>query len=310
MKQRIDIIDGPATFISLLKEYVEKEQAENNLSYSTINKHTGHISNISTFLSYYKLSDVTVGELKIKHLELLKSWLHTKRDIKSFAHVSRHLRLCMAAADHAIRMEYISGHPLRAMRLKRDKETPIIYLDAQEILRFEKFEGDNTLWEKIIDLFLLQCYTGLSYMDLWLFELMEDVIHDENGDPINITWVTCMTGRGKTKKKYWAELTPEAKAIIDKYEGEIPRVCNQVYNKTVKKIAKALGIDKHLTTHVARKTFATHKRRQGYSIPAIADMLGNTESVARKTYIERNKEVVIAEIHRLRAPHHPQRLAG
>jgi len=57
----------------------------------------------------------------------------------------------------------------------------------------------------------------------------------------------------------------------------------------------------HLTTHIGRKTFATLKHDKGYSAPAIASMLGNTEAVARKHYIGQSKQLIITEIQRLQS---------
>ena len=55
-------------------------------------------------------------------------------------------------------------------------------------------------------------------------------------------------------------MLPKAEVILNKYDGEVfvfPRISNQRYNSYLKEIAVIVGIDKHLTTHMARKTFAS-----------------------------------------------------
>ncbi|MCG8309901.1 MAG: DUF3435 domain-containing protein [Cytophagales bacterium] len=42
---------------------------------------------------------------------------------------------------------------------------------------------------------------------------------------------------------------------MKKYNNELPKISNQKYNSYLKEIADIVGIEKHLTTHVARKTF-------------------------------------------------------
>lgn len=160
-----------------------------------------------------------------------------------------------------------------------------------EITKFETFHHkDRPQWDVIRDLFLFQCFTGLSYMDLWMFSIVEDR---------GIIWVTCEMGRGKTQKVYWAEYILKAKLILDKYHGLLPHVSNQTYNRSIKKIAKHIGIKKTITTHTGRKTFATLKRHEGYSIPAISGMLGNTEEVTRKHYVSPGKELIMTEMKRV-----------
>ena len=65
-------------------------------------------------------------------------------------------------------------------------------------------------------------------------------------------------------------------------------------------MALDIGIKKCITTHIGRKTFATLKRHEGYSIPAISDMIGNTEEVTRKHYVSPGKELIINEMVRLK----------
>lgn len=94
-------------------------------------------------------------------------------------------------------------------------------------------------------------------------------------------------------------MIPEARDILNKYSGELPVIANQTCNEIIKKVAIETGIKKHITTHTGRKTFANYMKSQGYSTPAIAEMLGNTDEVTRKHYLEQSKDCVIVEISRV-----------
>lgn len=279
------------TFLEVVREYMSKDAIENNLSETTKDKHEFMYNNLERFLKETSLQ-LDVHEVKIKHMEAFKIWLMTNTKARSPEHISRHLRLCRNALDHAVNQEYIEANKLKSIKLKKGPEKDVVSLDLAEVARLKAFEPDLLHEAVTRDLFLFQCYTGLSFMDLWLFQVKDENVKNHK----KITFITCEKGRGKNKREYWTELIPEARLILRAYKGKFPKIHNQSYNRTIRKIAMFCGITKHVTTHTGRKTFATLKRAKGYSIPAIADMLGNTEKVARKHYVNRTKELVIAEI--------------
>ena len=83
-----------------------------------------------------------------------------------------------------------------------------------------------------------------------------DLKKDEDGT----LWI--YKEREKTDRAFSIPLIfNETLDIIEKYKnnGEflLPRISNQYFNRVLKKIAFILGIEKRLTHHIARKTFAT-----------------------------------------------------
>jgi len=279
-------------FISVLEEHLKVEQITNQLTTKTIEKHQYKFNNIQRWLQESGNAGILIDDIKIKHMEQLRYWLHQNIKPCSLDHSSRHLRLCREALNFAVSREYIEYNRIQSVKLRRSPAKTITSLEVHEVQKFEAYNNpDRPQWDLIRDLFLFQCFTGLSYMDIWNFQIVQDR---------GIYWVTCSTGRGKTKKPYWAEFIEKAKILLNKYNGTFPKVCNQTYNRSIKKIAKDLGIKKTITTHIGRKTFATLKRHEGYSIPAISDMLGNTEEVTRNSYVSPGKELIINEMIRLK----------
>jgi len=63
--------------------------------------------------------------------------------------------------------------------------------------------------------------------------------------------------RKKTNRKISVPVLPKAKEILEKYDNVLPKISNQKFNSYLKEISVLLGIDKKLTHHIARKTFAT-----------------------------------------------------
>ena len=72
-------------------------------------------------------------------------------------------------------------------------------------------------------------------------------------------WITMK--REKTTRNFSIPLLPKAESILEKYKPKtgivFPKISNQKYNSYLKEIGAILGIEKKLTTHIARKTFAS-----------------------------------------------------
>jgi integrase/recombinase XerD len=293
-------VNQPIPFLVVLKEHMANETALYAFEPKTIEKHTYQYNNIERFLSEKGLSGILIADVKVKHMEQLRTWLHQNIKPCSLDHSSRHLRMCRAASDYAVGQEYIWANRLSGIKARRGKSKEIVFCTVHEVNKFERYyNAKRPQWNYVVELFLYQCFTGLSFMDIWTHDLIKEHTTLEDGTELWLNWVTCETGRGKTKKMYWAIYLKKAADIRNKYKGEFPHISNQVYNKTLRKIAKELGLTKHLTTHIGRKTYATLKRHEGYSIPAIAGMLGSSEEVIRKHYVHAGKEIIIAEMQRI-----------
>lgn len=107
-------------------------------------------------------------------------------------------------------------------------------------------------------------------------------------------WITIT--RLKTDKEVSIPLLPQAKAILSLFEASIevqqgfllPRISNQKINSYMKEIADVLGIEKKLTHHTARKTFAsTILLYNGVPIEVVSQLLGHSDiKVTQKSYAQ------------------------
>lgn len=143
-------------------------------------------------------------------------------------------------------------------------ETERIVLSAKEVMDLEAltFRTEEFYLELVRDMFLFSCYTGLRFSDMCCLRY-EDINHDKEGMVLNI--VTQKTNKQLLLPLYKLhERKPET--IIQKYRTEVMyerglifhKYTNQYFNRTLKKIATRAGIQKSVTSHVARHTFATH----------------------------------------------------
>ena len=158
------------------------------------------------------------------------------------------------------------------------------YLDKDEISRLCNKEFASKRLEQVRDIFIFSCYTGLSYVDIC--ELTRSDIRMAFDDNL---WI--IKKRHKTKVTSNIRLLDIPKAILNKYEGKLkngqllPVISNQKMNDYLKEIATVCGIDKNVTFHLARHTFATTiTLANGVPIESVSKMLGHTDIRTTQIY--------------------------
>lgn len=275
------------TFVSLLSDYLNKEMIENKLSKSTGYKYNQILNNVDRFLTYRDTPDLRPSEFKLIVADEFKTWLHHNLKSCSLTHAARNLEMCKRFLDYCERMEMIDKNPLKFLETKRDRTKEIIHIDENELDKFITYNFQAPVLRKTADLYLFQCATGLSYGDLYSYYYKQD----EDGKE----WL--YNSRKKTDTPYYIPFLPLAKYILGKYNGELPKYSNGAYNRFLKEVAALLCIEKNLTTHTARKTFATLKYDKGYSIEVISKMLGHKSiKTTEKHYIGINKNRMLKEV--------------
>lgn len=140
---------------------------------------------------------------------------------------------------------------------------------------------------QVRDIFLFSCYTGLGYSDVKHLSA-SNVSIGIDGDQ----WI--FTRRQKTGVPARIPLLPMTKELILKYQNHpkclisnilFPMVSNQVMNSYLKEIADLCGINKTLTLHVARHTFATTITLSNeVPIESVSKMLRHTNIITTQHY--------------------------
>ncbi|WP_244270358.1 site-specific integrase [Christiangramia echinicola] len=141
--------------------------------------------------------------------------------------------------------------------------------------------------DRVRDLFIFSCYTGISYADL--VKLTKMNLHfDIDGKK----WI--ITKRQKTKTPVKIPLLEKAHEILIKYDGHpitsvtetlLPVITNEKLNLYLKEVAHACGIRKNLTFHMSRHTFATTVTlSNGVPIETVSRLLGHTKIATTQIY--------------------------
>jgi integrase len=160
---------------------------------------------------------------------------------------------------------------------RRPAQKAVEYLTEEEVKAFVDYQpiGSREL-EIAHDLFVVQLYTGLSYSDLMRFDF-------SNYRMVDGAWIA-VDARVKTGVPFVGHLLSPVVAVLDKYGGTLPRMCNQRYNRCLKVLGPAVGIRLTLHSHLARHTFATMMLRAGAKIENVSRILGHTNITQTQHY--------------------------
>ncbi|AEA43680.1 site-specific integrase [Fluviicola taffensis] len=167
------------------------------------------------------------------------------------------------------------------------KEVTRTFLTEEEIEAIQKKKFVSGRLDQVRDIFLFSCFTGLAYADVKELKKsdIQKVISAEK-------WI--MTKRKKTDTVCNIPVLPPVEELIQKYKDDprcenadclLPVISNQKMNSYLKEIADVCGIQKELTFHIARHTFATTVTlTNGVSIESVSKMLGHTNLKTTQHY--------------------------
>ena len=242
-------------------------------------------------LHQHKTSDIELRQLNYKFITDFEFYIRNFKSPRALKPcttngVMKHLERLMKMVNLAVRLEWIDKDPFRNYRLKFQKSERV-YLTERELRLIEETTFNLPGIERIKDVFLFSCYTGLSYIDLRNLK-REQMVRGIDG----YYWI--YTKREKTSEAVKIPLLPKALQIIDKYQEEseviynnhlVPALSNQRLNRGLKEITEACGIHKYVTFHTARHTFATTVTlSNGVPIETVSKLLGHTKLSTTQIY--------------------------
>jgi len=255
-----------------VKKLVGKEFAAGTLErYETVYKH------IQEFLKLqYNLSDIPIKKVNHKFITDFEFYLKTERQCGNNSTL-KYIKNFKKIVRIALANQWITHDPFLNFKRKL-KEVEREYLSQEEIEIMLSKNLHTPRLEQVRDIFIFCCFTGLAYSDVKKLN-KDHLIIGIDGDK----WIK--TKRTKTDTRSNIPLLPTALAILKKYENHpeavtkevlLPVLSNQKSNAYLKEIADLCGINKNLTTHLARHTFATTVTlTNGVSLESVSKMLGH-----------------------------------
>ncbi len=203
-------------------------------------------------------------------------------------------KIILLALDEGI----LSQNPFASFPLSlKPVERPFLTQDELEILVEKEFTIKRLSFIK--DIFVFSCYTGLAFIDVCRLKKSEIL-----KTPDGVYWIKTL--RSKTKVRSQIPLLEIPLEIIRTYtdlerlgaEDNIFKVpSNQKVNGYLKEIADLCGIEKNLTFHMARHTFATTVTLQnGVPIESVSKMLGHTNINTTQHYAKVLDSKICADV--------------
>ena len=219
----------------------------------------------------YNRDDVFLRELNRDFIEEFRIWLLTEHHLSHNGAV-KYLALLKKVVNRAVANNKMSFNPFATYRLERQTVSPD-FLTEEELRKIINFNSPLPRLEQTRDMFLFACYTGLSYIDVKTLK-PEHLERDKQGR----MWIK--KHRVKTGVLSRIPLLPSAKMLLDKYAGNetlMPIFSPKDINLFLKDIAILCNIDKRVTYHTARHTFAsTVTLANNVSLIVVSKMLGHS----------------------------------
>ena len=239
----------------------------------------------------YHRNDICLAELNYKFILDFESYLskHQPKDHQKPLHnngIMKHIERLCKMVNMAITMDWLVKDPFAKYKQHFDK-VERFYLTKEELSAIENKKFSIERLQTVKDLFLFSCYTGLAYIDTMNLTAGNIVKGIDGND-----WL--ITSRQKTDTDVRIPLLPQAEELIKKYHDHpkavnygtlFPVISNQKMNAYLKEIADLCNINKAITFHIARHTFATTVTlSNGVPIESVSKMLGHTTIRSTQVY--------------------------
>jgi len=266
-------------------DFIREKLRESNPTINVFKRHNVLINHLERFGEINFFSDLSFEKIERFDFHLKKTINATESLYKMHSifrkYISNAINLGLCKSNPYDNFKFVKGKNLK-------KPT---FLTEDELEKIKNFKTDNEKLQKVIDLFVFQCYTGLAYVDLMNF---------------NVDWISELDGykmfsnsRSKTNETFTSLLLPEAESILHKYYGKLPKLSNQKYNDYLKIIESGAKIKKHLTTHVARHTFATYLLNKDVPIETVSKAVGHSSIKQTEHYAKLLNKKIVSDMKKL-----------
>ena len=268
------------TFFDFVEGYIEE---------SKLNKKTGTIKVYNTTFKYLKEyakkinKSVDFESINLEFYNQYTAYLAVDSNLSANT-VGKHIKTIKSFMNEATERGYNENLEFKKRKFKTlREEADTIYLNVEELKQMENIDfSSSPRLEKVRDLFLIGCYTGLRFSDFTQIK-PENIVSDKSMLQIRTQ---------KTGERVSIPLHQTVKNILKKYNNNLPSAyTNQVMNRYLKDVASLAqlkdevettitkgGVMKKeavkkfnlVTTHTARRSFATNLFLA--DIPAISIM--------------------------------------
>jgi len=305
IKAKVEGEDQGKTLRELIKYHFD--QPGKLLAAGTLKNYYSTERFLSEFLKKKKLSDIQLTRIDFKFLTDFGVYLRTKTPDKGQRvctnnTVMKHMERFQKLMGLALKFGWIVRDPFIHFNRKlvtKDREI----LDDAEIALIQNVDLPDYGQSVVRDMFVFSCYTGLAYSEIAALSS-----HHITTDNEGTIWLVMKRKKTLTtnERSFHVLVLPIAIALIQKYrvspeainrEAVFPCPSNQYTNRALKVVAEKAGLNKNLTFHIARHTFATTiTLEKGVSIESVSHMLGHSSIRTTQIYSKVKQKKVASEM--------------
>jgi site-specific recombinase XerD len=254
---------------------------ENNIghgyAYRTLKHYRVSRKKLAEFLkTKLRKKEISITSIDYNFLNQFDMFLKSEYGVHQNTAWNHHKHL-KRVINLAVSMGHLDKSPYNQFKTKLE-QTDRDFLIKDELHKLETKEIDLDRLSIVRDIFVFACYTGLAYSDI--SKLSPEHIQTRNDGN---QWI--IINRTKTKSQCSIPLFPNAIEILERYSDYpepllrgrvLPVASNQKLNSYLKELAEICGINKKLTMHMARHTFATTVTlSNGVPIETVSKILGH-----------------------------------
>ena len=244
------------------------------------------------------VKDISLEEVTPKFLSSFDNYLRVEYNMAN-NHAMKIRQKLRTIYKVAIDNGWVSKNPFSTVKIHFDPVERDV-LTKSELAALIQTDMIFDRLEKMRDIFVFACFTGLAHCDVAGLT-KENIITDEAGQ----VWLK--THRQKTSEVVDIPLLEIPQLIIKKYQGMkelngklLPTLTNSCSNLYLKEVAVRCGINKTLTFHMARHTFATTVTlSNGVPIESVAKMLGHRNIRTTQIYAKVIKDKLAEDMNNL-----------
>lgn len=294
--------EKPLTLFEWLENHIRESEETNRVGYRMISGYNVTLKLLKEFSDQNREQPLNFNDINRDFNIDFVQWLKTKnvgtkeapKNYKANT-IAKNIRNLKAFLNEATKQGVNSNMAFREFE-KKTEDTDTIYLTPKELQTLWNLDLSNKPHlERVRDLFLVGCWTGLRFGDL------------SRVRPENIKDGFIEIEQEKTKGLVIIPLHHYVTAILDKYNGELPKaISNQKTNKYLKDIARLSGLTDNIhitetvggvqrsvkrqkwelvTTHTARRSFASNQYRSGFPATSLMRITGHKTERAFLRYI-------------------------
>ena len=292
---------------AVFDKFVAESGIHNNWTHSTVKRFLSfknHLSGFDKNLSFESLDELCLNNL-INCLQ--------KKDNLQNSTIEKEIKLLKWFLRWATQKGYNKNNAFETFKPKlKTTSKKIIFLTWKELTLLREYiiPESKTYLERVRDVFLFCCFTGLRYSDVYNLKRS-----DIKNNHIEITTI-------KTADNLIIELNNHSKAVLDKYKDvafednkALPVISNQRMNNYLKELAESAGINEPvretyykgnqridevtpkyalLGTHAGRRTFICNALSLGIAPQVVMKWTGHSDYKAMKPYIDIADEVKVS----------------